>query len=100
MFKVTPSGMGRTLNDSRPKSYHSSPRFSAPTQETQADESELQLMAEGIEIASRWMAAAGVDKAAVAQWRLNELAQKVPELSEVVSSAQAASVNIESASVL
>jgi hypothetical protein len=64
--------------------------LAAPTQETQADESELQLMAEGIEIASRWMAAAGVDKAAVAQWRLNELAQKVPELSEVVSSAQAA----------
>jgi hypothetical protein len=64
--------------------------LAAPTQETQADESELQLMAEGIEIASRWMAAAGVDKAAVAQWRLNELAQKVPELSEVISSAQAA----------
>jgi hypothetical protein len=62
----------------------------APTQETEADESELQLIADGIEIASRWMEAAGVDKAAVAHWRLNELQKKVPELSDVVSSAQAA----------
>ena len=62
----------------------------APNPETEADRSELQLIAEGIEIASKWMAEAGVDKAAVAQWRLNELAQKVPALSEVVSSAQRA----------
>jgi len=61
-----------------------------PNPETEADRSELQLIAEGIEIASRWMAEAGVDKAAVAQWRLNELQKKVPALSEVVGSAQRA----------
>ncbi len=62
----------------------------APTQETEAHQSELQLIADGISIASKWMEEAGVDSKAIAHWRLNELQKKVPALSGVATSAQAA----------
>ncbi len=62
----------------------------APTIETEAPQNELQLIASGISIASKWMEEAGVDKAAIAHWRLNELQKKVPQLKDVVTSAQAA----------
>ena len=61
----------------------------APTIESQTDKSELQLIADGISIASKWMEEAGVDSKAIAHWRLAELQKKVPELGSVVSSAQA-----------
>ncbi len=60
-----------------------------PTQETKSDKSELKLIAEGIEIASFWMKEAGIDPMAVAHWQLSELLQKVPELKDVITSAQA-----------
>ncbi|NEO99566.1 MAG: hypothetical protein F6K58_12980 [Symploca sp. SIO2E9] len=61
---------------------------SEPTQEITATKSELQLIAEGIELASRWMEEAGVDQRAIAHWRLNQLREKVPALAEVSASAQ------------
>ncbi len=61
----------------------------APTIESQTDKSKLQLIADGISIASKWMEEAGVDSSAIAHWRLAELQKKVPELGSVVSSAQA-----------
>ena len=61
----------------------------APTIETETNQSELQLIADGISIASKWMEEAGVDSKAIAHWRLAELQKKVPELGSVVSSAQA-----------
>ena len=51
--------------------------LTAPAKETET-ENNLQLIAEGIEIASKWMEEAGVDKAAIAHWRLTELQKKVP----------------------
>ena len=60
-----------------------------PTQETKSAPSELKLIAEGIEIASNWMKEAGIDPMAVAHWQLNELQKKVPELKDVITSAQA-----------
>ena len=62
----------------------------APTIETETNQSELQLIASGISIASKWMEEAGVDSKAIAHWRLNELQKKVPQLKDVVTSAQAA----------
>ncbi len=61
----------------------------APTIESQTDKSELQLIADGISIASKWMEEAGVDSKAIAHWRLNELQKKVPALEGVATSAQA-----------
>ena len=60
-----------------------------PIQETKSAPSELKLIAEGIEIASNWMKEAGIDSMAVAHWQLNELQKKVPELKDVITSAQA-----------
>ena len=62
----------------------------APTIETEYPQSELQLIADGISIASKWMEEAGVDSKAIAHWRLNELQKKVPALGGVATSAQAA----------
>jgi hypothetical protein len=59
------------------------------TTEDTTPKSELQLIAEGIEIASQWMKEAGIEPGAIASWRLNELAKQVPSLSQINTSAQA-----------
>ncbi len=45
-------------------------------------------IAKGIEIASRWMSAAGVDQTAILHWQLSELGKQVPELEAVTMSAR------------
>lgn len=47
----------------------------------------LKIISEGIELASKWMEEGGVDKAAIAQWKLNELARIMPQLSGITTSA-------------
>jgi hypothetical protein len=65
-----------------------SPPSSEPPQQTTSPSSQLSVIAEGIEIAAKWMQEAGVHPAAVAHWKLTELSKQVPELGSVISSAQ------------
>ena len=61
---------------------------SQPLEETKSPSGKPYVIAEGIDIAAKWMEDAGVDPAAVAHWKLTELSKQVPELDSVISSAQ------------
>jgi hypothetical protein len=54
---------------------------------------EFQLIVEGIETASKWMDSAGVDKSAIAHWKLTQLQKEVPQLEEIVTSARSVLAN-------
>jgi hypothetical protein len=64
------------------------PSSAKSPQETTSSSGQLNLIAEGIDIAAQWMEDAGVDPAAVAHWKLTELSKQVPELGGVISLAQ------------
>jgi hypothetical protein len=61
---------------------------SEPPPETTSSSSQLSEIAEGIDIAAKWMEEAGVHPAAVAHWKLTQLSKQVPSLGSVISSAQ------------
>jgi hypothetical protein len=54
---------------------------------------QFQLIVEGIETASKWMDEAGIDKGAIAHWKLTQLQKEVPQLEEIVTSAQSVIAN-------
>jgi len=66
-----------------------SPLVSSNSKERQSfhNSNEVKLIADGIEVAAGWMLEAGIDKRAIASWKLKELAKQIPALEGVISSA-------------
>jgi transposase len=54
---------------------------------------EFQLIVSGIETASKWMEQAGVDKSAIAHWKLTQLSKEIPQLTPIITSAQSVIAN-------
>ncbi len=61
---------------------------SSPETNTTLENSNLSVIAEGIEVAARWMIESGIDAKAISAWKLSQLGQQVPELAGIVASAQ------------
>jgi hypothetical protein len=66
-----------------------SPLASSNSKERQSfhNSNEIKLIADGIEVAAGWMIEAGIDKGAIASWKLKELGKQIPALEGVISSA-------------
>jgi len=59
-----------------------------PTGDKLPNSDELRLLDEGLSLIAKWLEEAGLDKKAIASWKLNILADRFPTLADAVTEAQ------------